>query len=88
MVDSSDFYGSQGSPPGLRHHAVRTASDGEPYSAAETHCLDLQESFVEAIDRAAAALRVVHDDRQSRELRSLMSIRRAPARGCANIPSA
>lgn len=36
-----------------------------------------QENLVEAIERAAAALRVVHDESQSRELRSLITIRRA-----------
>lgn len=35
-----------------------------------------QENLVEAIERAAAALRVVHDESQSRELRSLITIRR------------
>ena len=39
----------------------------------------LQESFVLAIERAASALRIVHDDSQSRELRCLIAIRWLPS---------
>lgn len=115
MVYSGDVGWSQGVSP--VHHGRSGATDGEPVSAAENRCLDLQvrrqsgrvwprqadafcllklqaqnsptcaapklqyarvpqENLVEAIERAAAALRVVHDESQSRELRSLITIRR------------